>query len=444
MNLQRMRMSATMCIGLVACAAAWVAQAADDDGSSVRPHPYPLIHIVKAWYSGLGPHPKDTYSLSHDTYHRMKTRVGPWNLSIPLDGDEGVLAKVSRFEVIAPGARFISATTNGGVPRLVPDVILLRGHLVGEPSSRVFLGFGAEGIVSGYITRADGRRFVVSSDSRNRMTDGIPMLIREQKPNGGLPDFPEFCGLRTDGLKIQVSGSSTRSVPLLGGPRIAFVAIDTDSYYLQLFEGNDAAAQAYIVQVIGAVSDIYERDMDIKLQLSFVRTWPGGGEPFNAGDLFGFANYWTANENMTGLHVVQMFSGRRDMGYGGIAYLTSPCNGDAFSIAGYLNGSFPSPVDDADLGNWDIVVVAHEMGHNMGTLHTHDYDPPIDQCAFGTWARSDIMSYCHTTAGGMLNIDPRFHWRVQDTIVSTVEGGGCLWLDCNANGVNDATDIALS
>lgn len=55
---------------------------------------------------------------------------------------------------------------------------------------------------------------------------------------------------------------------------------------------------------------------------------------------------------------------------------------------------------------WDPLAVLHELGHNLGSGHTHDctfYDPPLDQCgadeAAGCGARTcgqgTAMSYCH-------------------------------------------------
>src|SRR5690606_25285714 len=63
-------------------------------------------------------------------------------------------------------------------------------------------------------------------------------------------------------------------------------------------------------------------------------------------------------------------------------------------------------------GNWDLVVAAHELGHNFGAIHTHNYNPPLDGCGNGDCSApfgGTIMSYCHTCSGGLGNITLHFH-----------------------------------
>ena len=55
---------------------------------------------------------------------------------------------------------------------------------------------------------------------------------------------------------------------------------------------------------------------------------------------------------------------------------------------------------------WDIVVFTHELGHNFGTGHTHNYSPVVDSCGSGQCGglpnndAATIMSYCHLCSGG--------------------------------------------
>ena len=53
---------------------------------------------------------------------------------------------------------------------------------------------------------------------------------------------------------------------------------------------------------------------------------------------------------------------------------------------------------------WDFVVLAHELGHNFGAAHTHDYCPPLDACYDNcnssiSCSQGTLMSYCHLCGG---------------------------------------------
>lgn len=377
-----------------------------------------------------------------------RLRVGPkrMKLALPVSPTQDVMLELERFEVTTDLTKFIRATPDGRQQVARPDVVLLRGTVSGDPDSHVFLAMSDRGITNGIVRRSDGDTYFVSA-GRGPRGGTSNVTIHRAGSAAGFPDQVPFCGTDDShnllGDVTQSLGGVATVGVLPGSPYLIKVAVEGDQAFVNLFGGNVAAAEAYIVELIGAVSDIYRRDFDVRLRLDFVRTWPAGGEPFGADDLSGFASYWIANENPSSYHIVHLMSGRRDMAYGGIAYVSGPC-GDAYSIGGYLLGSFPTPVDGPDLGNWDLSVVAHEMGHNMGTGHTHDsYTPPIDSCAYGAHKRGTIMSYCHTTAGGMLNTDMRFHSRVQDTITNILATSSCVFLDCNENGLDDFNETSF-
>ncbi|PWB72757.1 hypothetical protein C3F09_06125, partial [candidate division GN15 bacterium] len=202
----------------------------------------------------------------------------------------------------------------------------------------------------------------------------------------------------------------------------------------------------YIVQVLGAISAIYQRDLNLHLSLTFARLWPDGGEPFSVGDVYTLKDYWWANMDTSLVDLVELWSGvRQDLGYIGIAFLASGgCYGWGYGIQVAFNGSFLSPVASGWQSNFDVEIPAHEIGHNLGALHTWDYNPPIDQCTQGVVMRGTIMSYCHQRPGSWSNIDMRMHRRIEDVILSTLFYAGCHPRDCNGNLIPDSIDIAMA
>ena len=93
------------------------------------------------------------------------------------------------------------------------------------------------------------------------------------------------------------------------------------------------------------------------------------------------------------------------------------------------------PVTSGNSLNWDFVVVAHEIGHNMSSPHTHDYCPPIDECfqgvcsSGGNCVPGTIMSYCHL-CGGMANVQTHFASRVSQRMRNKINGSCLQDFDC--------------
>lgn len=377
-------------------------------------------------------------------------RVGPAKrrIQLPVSQSESIALDLERFRIVGDDARFVVASASGIAPTAIPDVVILRGRVADEPHSQAYLALSADGIANGYVER-DGRTVYVSTAPdraglRVGPRAGKPiMTIHESTGAFSLPEFATLCGVEGAEHVIDLSAQPRGSITNERGPRITKVAIEGDQAYVNLFD-NVTDAQTYVIQLVGAVSDIYIRDLNIQLVLEFVRLWPDGGEPFVATDIYSMLNYYWDNEPWYLYNYVHLFSGRRDTGYGGIAFVGGTCQGYAHGVSAFMLGSFPTPLGDPHLGNWDVIVVAHEMGHNSGTYHTHDgYNPPIDQCAGGVPARSTIMSYCHILPGGTTNTDLRFHRRVQDVIENEFLTENCYTYDCNNNGIDDAEDILL-
>lgn len=384
-----------------------------------------------------------TIEIDETTYGDLKMGPTARLLAWPMPSGEIEHLEVERFNVVGPSCRFVAMTNQGKVELPAPDVVLFRGQIANEPRSHVFLALGANGFGNGYIDR-NGERFFIATqrDANGQFAPGA-VTIHAAPAVQDSPESTTYCGVDAS-LDRRTKKPGVRGSPVDNrGARMAKVAIEGDQAFVQLFP-DVAAANAYVVQLVAATSDIYLRDLNLRLRLDFVRLWPAGGAPFNANDLGGFADYWINNENPDLYNYIHMYSGQRDMGYAGIAYVGGTCaSGRTYGISGFLNGTFPPSVGPPSLENWDVIVPTHEMGHNSGTFHTHDgYSPTIDDCGNGVPSRGTIMSYCHTFPGGTTNIDLWMHRQVEDVIEADFEAGGCFDHDCNGNGVPDDVDIS--
>lgn len=174
----------------------------------------------------------------------------------------------------------------------------------------------------------------------------------------------------------------------------------------QAFVDNHASledALAYVDLLVSGANVIYEKEIDTHLsvqQIIFTNRYDGTTSTSGALDLirgrFG-GNEWTPEAD---LHHALLGA---NLG-GGIAFLGTVCNtGFGFGISANMAGTYGGP--GAEIV-WDLVVFMHELGHNFGTSHTHDYQPQVDGCGTGTCGAlpipgaGTIMSYCHLCSGG--------------------------------------------
>jgi len=367
-----------------------------------------------------------------------------WLVELPVSRTKTLTLNLTRFDIVAPKARFLVGTSTGDQPLGSPDVILFKGAIDGEAQSQAFMAVSSTGLINGFVEGQGDQRYAFSTPPKAEAGGRATLTIRKTPAIGGSVD--QFCGVVYDPELAQSLGlGMALAPPTAAGPYLAHLAIDADQEFTQLFS-TTLEARDYIVQLVGAISVIYERDLNMRLTLVSARLWPDGGEPFSSDpdDLSDFRAYWVANENTTAVDMVTLLTGGRDFTWGGMAYYSNTCNGYAYAICSRINGYFAAPVTYPDNGNWDINVVAHEMGHNCGSPHTHDdaYQPHIDDCGNGTFTPGTMMSYCHTGPGYELNIDLRFHRRVQQVITGIVSAAGCHGRDCNGNNVEDDVDIA--
>ena len=190
------------------------------------------------------------------------------------------------------------------------------------------------------------------------------------------------------------------------------MAIETD-YELFSTLGSEGRLVAYVGELLGAASAIYSRDVRASLQVGYIDVWATPNDPwtktFPNDMLTEAANYWHFNRADVPRNLMHFMSARSG---GGIADQSALCSPDidlgngnwvgAYALSAGLFGHFST----VDLNySVDLRTVAHEIGHNCGSPHTHCYSPPIDHCWSGEplcyagplstpSEGGTIMSYC--------------------------------------------------
>lgn len=336
------------------------------------------------------------------------------------------------FEVFTPDARLVALVN--GVETLLPrpDVRLYQGRSLGRSEGSMFLSIEGD------------RVWAVIWHGETMMTYIMPLsrepgpVMEVLFPGDRLPppaiDQPCQADLLPENLRYLQAFSEAADQLLSAASQDRLEAdlmVDVDyGLYSRIFGRDVARASAYVANLYGAVSTIYERDTNVQLRISTLTIWTTP-DPFSGPDsltqLMSYRRYVSQTRSAVSRDLAQLLNDQPRNG--GIAYEGTLCNMNyGYSVANIEgNVSFP-----ANGYVWDINVVAHELGHGFGSPHTHCYSPPIDMC-YGQEAycyhgpsiptRGTIMSYCHLTSAGMtLN----FHSRVADVIRTRAEAAPCL------------------
>ncbi len=357
-------------------------------------------------------------------------------------GSDTVVALLRRVEIVAADATLVLQSLDGSIAPLNLSLSVWSGHVAGHPDSEVFLGISPTQ-AQGWITLGDHTHLIAT-----RPTPAGPLTLAYDQ------DELDVAGaIKPPSCQGEVLPPGIVPPPPTGeagyAPRSACksfaVAIETDNEF-ELIAGGPQDAADYAVILVAAANVIYTREAGMGFEVRFLRLWDGP-DPWTGIDtdeqLQQFRTYWVANEQSVVRASAHLFSGR-DLG-GGRAYLRAACSDDwGYALSADIEGAFPFPIEDNSPDNWDLIVVAHEWGHQFGSGHTHnscEYSPIIDGCGLSTTnppcengtkdcsvavARNGtIMSYCHTCAGGVRNLKATLGPRVAERIAEFASTASC-------------------
>ena len=307
------------------------------------------------------------------------------------------------------------------VDELVGDLMLWKGTALGYPESQAFLAFSGQGS-HGWIDMGQGLGTLNLVTETTSGSAVVHWMWQDQLQAAYTGAVPGYCDA---GLPVPTAAAAhvppISSMAVTLGTSECRLAIETDYQFYSIF-GDVVAATQYATQLVAAVSQVYEQEVQADLEIAYLGIYTSSNDPWSEPEAPGatpstllseFRSAWAGNWPVSA-DLAHFVSGA-PLG-GGVAYVGALCNqsfgfGVSASISGAINwGGFTGA---PSVSNWDFVVLAHELGHNFGALHTHDYCPPLDQCYSNcngstTCTQGTIMSYCHV-CGGMANLRLRFH-----------------------------------
>jgi len=320
--------------------------------------------------------------------------------------------ELSRYEIFSPSAKI--NLVSGGKTQIIDIPSLLTFNAIGQGLALVVdpVTYDVNGImnragvtleISGNLqTGLDFRKNDVGKNE-DETTQQCHTSINEQ-PGDPLADLKAAMSSKT--LEHRVLGSTAYET---------VVAVDTDNEWMVGKSNNTTTAMNYIIGLFANMNVFYERDVSLRLLIGdvFLRiaTDPYPTESNISNYLTDFGEYWRVNNDSVQRDFALMLSGQNipANSYSGVAWLNQYCEtGFVFNGGSQTAGSYSINRIGTNLSvGFTSQFVAHELGHNLGSPHTHCYSPEVDtcfnaedQCYSGTVScpvggKGTIMSYCH-------------------------------------------------
>ena len=391
--------------------------------------------------------------------------------NVILSDTETRTIELEEFSVYSPDAAILVYDSDPPRQIALPARRYFKGRVADDPTATVFFSVSTNSSEVDGLIMIGEKKFAIARGRRlpgQRMANAereAPILVTENDPFAEGSEGPPFeCG--TENL-IMPAGQLPirRKAVALAVTNTAYefrIAVETDNELYAAFgspgAATDIAVNTYIGNLVAKASVIYMRDLNTKLNVGQVNIRPSNvPDPFIVPDtdpllkaLGELGTVWHTDPLLAVVvrSAVVMVSGK-SMG-GGIAHTNSLCRvdnfcgdlcfgnwGGAYAFNGSLGVELLVPDPNVTVGGivyglpmndyWMLQSFAHELGHVVGSVHTHCVDLTadektlynvtrnfVDECwsssQFGCFSgiggvppeKGTIMSYCYlqTSLGG--------------------------------------------
>lgn len=319
-------------------------------------------------------------------------------LSLPLAERQNLKLNLVRNEIFSEDFALYTSS-EPGIPFNYAPGVHYKGVVEGDPTSLVAVSVFNNEVMA--LISTDQGNLILGRMEKDRESRHILYAESDIDKNSGFE-----CGTPDDGFGYSEEDLKPQAAGRDAGDCVrVYIEIDDD---IVTQKGGAVPATNYITGLFNQSITLYSNEM-INMTISEIKAWTTNS-PYTGNTSSAMLSSYQANTGEFNGNISHLVSYQAS---GGIAVLDNLCSTNpdwrkCFSSidATYLN---------VPTFSWSVMVITHEMGHVIGSKHTHacawnGNNTAIDGCAAveGTCALppipqvgGTIMSYCHITNVGI-------------------------------------------
>jgi hypothetical protein len=299
-----------------------------------------------------------------------------------------------------------------------------KGYEKANPENLAAVSF-FNGELIGSVYRRSGNIAIGKMETEN--PGSIHVVYNEAE----LPAMPFSCATADNGVMIEHIVNTAKQQRAALASKCVKVYMETD-YDVFQNKGSVQNVTNYMTALMNQVGILYTNE-NLIVKVSQLYVW-SSTSPYSGSTSSAYLNQFMATRTTFNGDVAHLVNLKSNLG--GVAYVDVLCfRSYAYGFSG-INTSF----SNVPTFSWSVEVITHELGHNLGSPHTHSCTwpgGPIDNCYAqeGTCAAGPaptnggtIMSYCHLTSVG-INFNNGFGplpgGRIRDRVAAATCLGTC-------------------
>lgn len=345
-------------------------------------------------------------------------------IDLPIQG-EIVTLELYRVELLSE-----NYTLNLATPTYVPNErtegLHYRGVVKGKAGSIASVSIHHDEVIGMISTLETGNLTLAKYQPKQNKVKGLHILYAEDQ----IPESHDFHCYTPDGQRGYSAKELANTPNLRASNNCINLYLEVD-YDVFLDKGSLGATTRYVEAVFNQTATLYANE-GIKLNLSELYIW-NTTSPYNEYDAYGLLNQFKnkrAGQIKEDAGLLLSYKGG-----GGIAMVDGLC--DPFNL-GYAG--IGKSYNIAPAYSFTVMVLTHELGHILGSQHTHacvwnGNNTAIDGCAGFTDGGcpipevpkqgGTIMSYCHLTQYG-INFSLGFGLQPGNLIRNRIASAPCI------------------